>query len=79
MTALMSDAIKQQDFVKLASQIPYAQPIGIHCMPIGEHFIFKLPKHEEKLKEVRPHIVHMFLSLHHVRPDSVDFYYTLIV
>jgi hypothetical protein len=39
MTTLMADAIKQQDFVKLASQIPYAQLIGIHCMPIGEHFI----------------------------------------
>jgi uncharacterized protein (TIGR00369 family) len=49
MTTLMADAIKQQDFVKLASQIPYAQLIGIHCIPIGEHFIFKLPKHEGNL------------------------------
>ena len=46
---ILAEAIKQQDFVKLASQIPYAQLIGIRCIPIGENFIFKLPKNEDNL------------------------------
>lgn len=49
MTTKMADAIEQQDFVKLASQIPYAQLIGIRCIPIGENFIFKLPKNADNL------------------------------
>lgn len=49
MTTLLADAIAEKNFVKLTEQIPYARLIGIHCIPIGENFIFKLPRNPDNL------------------------------
>ncbi len=46
MSTELADSMQQQDFEKLINTIPYAQLIGIACIPIGDHFIFKLPQHE---------------------------------
>jgi uncharacterized protein (TIGR00369 family) len=49
MSTELADAIKDRDFVTLTSKIPYAQLIGIECIPIGDNFIFKLPRNEDNL------------------------------
>lgn len=49
MGTVLADAINNKDFITLTREIPYARLIGITCIPIGEHFIFKLPQNDNNL------------------------------
>ena len=42
-------AVTDRDMHSLIQSIPYARIIGIDCLPIGEKFIFRLPKNDDNL------------------------------
>lgn len=42
-------AFANKDFIKLIQAIPYAQLIGANCIPIGNTFIFTLPKNNNNI------------------------------
>lgn len=46
---VLSKAIADKDFTKLIESIPYAQMIGVGCMPIGDSSIFVLPQNDNNI------------------------------
>jgi acyl-coenzyme A thioesterase PaaI-like protein len=43
----IAQARKEKRFDHIIERIPYAKLIGIECYPIGDEWIFKLPKKED--------------------------------
>ena len=43
------NAIAEKNFTKLIQSIPYAQMIGLECIPIGDTSIFSLPKNDNNI------------------------------
>jgi uncharacterized protein (TIGR00369 family) len=42
-------ALADRDFDRLIESIPYAQMIGVKCMPIGDTSIFCLPQNDDNI------------------------------
>lgn len=45
----LAEALAARDFAEVAAHIPYARLIGIECIPIGNAYIFKLPRNDDNL------------------------------